>query len=99
MTRNSENLGIIGEWGDRMNPEDKGMFQNVNGITTYSNTHAEIQQNIMRFQNHITGLSETNVKWRNYGFRDSWERKMQAGFTILYFSHSSCNEGNLQVLQ
>ena len=66
---------------------------------TYSNTHAEIQQNIMRFQNHITGLCETNVNWRNYGFRDSWERKMQAGFTTLYFSHSSCNEGNLHVLQ
>ena len=38
-THNSENLGIIGEWGDRINPVGKGniriMFQNVNGIKTY----------------------------------------------------------------
>ena len=59
-------LGQQGEWGKGSPPLMKGsdirmMFQNVNGITTYSNTHAEIQQNTMQFQIHITDMCETNV--------------------------------------
>ena len=54
---------------------------------------------MVRLGGHITGISESNVNWRNYIFRDQWEAILQRNYATLHFSHSSCDDGPLPILQ
>ena len=40
---------------------------------------------------HINGISKTNVNWRNFAVRDTWETKMSKGYTKMKFNHAFCN--------
>lgn len=45
----------------------------------FDHVHAEIQSNSMRLGEHITGISDANVNWRNFAVRDKRETKMSKG--------------------
>ena len=59
-------------WGDQhkdLNDDHISLlFQNINGLTIFATVHAEVQANHIRLQGDLTGMSETNVNWKNYTF-------------------------------
>ncbi len=92
-----------GKWGDNIKTLDDNdvrfVFQNVNGLSRNGAIHEEFKQNMVRLGGHITGITESNVNWRNFGFRDQWETTLQRNYATLHFSHLSCNEGSVHPLQ
>ena len=92
------------QWGDRHEDLNNDhmrrlVFQNFNEITSFATVHAENQANHIRLQGHLTGMSETNVNWKNYTFRNRWEQRLMKGYTELKFCHRSCDERSENALQ
>ena len=75
------------------------MFQNVNGITSSTGVHEALKSKMVALGGTVTALSEINVNWKIFNFRDKWETLLQQSYALLQFSHSSCDEGKQQKLQ
>lgn len=90
-------------WGDHheeLNDDHTRLaFQNVNGLTSFAAVHAEVQANHMILQGQLTGMSETNINWKNYTFQDRWEERLIKCYTELKFFHSSCDKHSEKKLQ
>ena len=92
-----------GAWGDSIsflsNEHIRFVFQNVNGLSTSPGIHESMKSQMVALQGTMSAFAETNINWKNFTFRDSWETLLQHSYTTLQFSHSSCDEGHHRALQ
>ena len=92
-----------GAWGHDINTIANQdicfVFQNINGLTTFTGVHEALKVQIVAIKGTVTALAETNVNWKHFKFRDNWEVLLQWGYASLHFSHSSCDEGKQYQLQ
>ena len=81
------------------NQDIRFVFQNINGLTSLTGVHEALKAQMVAMMGTVTALAETNVNWKNFKVRDSWEALLQQSYASLHFSHSSCDEGNQYQLQ
>ena len=81
------------------NEDVRFVFQNINGLTTFTGVHKSLKARMVDLNGTVTALAETSVNWKNFKFRDDWEALLQQSYASLHFSHSSCNEGKEHQLQ
>ena len=66
-----------GAWGDSIsylsNEHIWFVFQNVNGQSLSPGIHGSMKSQIVALQGTMSTFAETNVKWKNFTFQDSWE--------------------------
>ena len=46
------------------------VFQNINGLTTFTGVHKSLKARMVDLNGTVTALAETSVNWKNFKFRD-----------------------------